>query len=211
MNMHNKIRTLDADLCARVVMLARATDIAPRWRQAEAAAYGLSEEVGELIEAMNRRESGVWVGSPAAGAAQAQAAVEAELGDVCWYVCRVLDLAQLTDQTHALAYLMVPESTPGPVSGVWAGLGPAIEAARGSSTGSPWLMDALAEVQGASKRAARGDAGAADRQARALGALLWRCQCAAGVQDMGPIADALEARLRSRFARGVIVGSGGGR
>jgi NTP pyrophosphatase (non-canonical NTP hydrolase) len=71
----SKIRTLDADLCERVVVLARTTDIAPRWRQAEAAAYGLSEEVGELVEAMNRREAGV---------AQAKDAVEAELGDVCW-------------------------------------------------------------------------------------------------------------------------------
>lgn len=208
MNMSSKIRTLDADLCSRVVTLARATDIAPRWRQAEAAAYGLSEEVGELIEAMNRREAGVWVGSPAAGAAQAQAAVEAELGDVVWYVCRVLDLAQLTDETRALAHLIVPESTLDPASVVCGALGPAIEAARGSSTGSPWLMDALAEVQSASKRAARGDEGAAQRQARALGALLWRCQCAAGVQDMGPIVDALEARLRSRLARGVIAGGG---
>jgi NTP pyrophosphatase (non-canonical NTP hydrolase) len=202
MNMSSKIRTLDADLCERVVVLARATDIAPHWRQAEAAAYGLAEEVGELVEAMNRREAGV---------AQAKDAVEAELGDVCWYICRVFDLAQLTDQTRALAYLMVPESTPGPASAVWAALGPAIEAARGSSTGSPWLMDALAEVQAASKRAARGDAGAAQRQARALGALLWQCQCAAGVSDMAPIVDALEARLRSRLARGVIPGSGGGR
>jgi NTP pyrophosphatase (non-canonical NTP hydrolase) len=201
MNM-SKIRTLDADLCSRVVVLARTTDIAPRWRQAEAAAYGLSEEVGELVEALNRRE---------AGAPQAQAAVEAELGDVCWYVCRVLDLAQLTDQTRALAYLMVPESTPGPASAVWAALGPAIDAARGSSTGSPWLMDALSEVQAASKRAARGDAGAAQRQALALGALLWQCQCAAGVQDMAPIVDALEARLRSRLARGTIQGAGGAR
>ena len=206
MNM-SKIRTLDADLCARVVMLARATDIAPRWRQAEAAAYGLSEEVGELIEAMNRREDA----GGGDARAQAQAAVEAELGDVCWYVCRVLDLAQLTDETRAVAHLIVPESTLDPASVVCASLGPAIEAARGSSTGSPWLMDALVEVQAASKRAARGDAGAADRQARALGALLWRCQCAAGVQDMGPIVDALEARLRSRMARGVIAGAGGAR
>jgi len=206
MNM-SKIRTLDADLCARVVMLARATDIAPRWRQAEAAAYGLSEEVGELIEAMNRREDA----GGGDARAQAQAAVEAELGDVCWYVCRVLDLAQLTDETRAVAHLIVPESTLDPASVVCASLGPAIEAARGSSTGSPWLMDALAEVQAASKRAARGDEGAAQRQARALGALLWRCQCAAGVQDMGPIVDALEARLRSRMARGVIAGAGGAR
>ena len=205
------IRTLDADLCSRVVVLARATDIAPRWRQAEAAAYGLSEEVGELVEAMNRREAGVWVGSQAAGAAQAKDAVEAELGDVCWYVCRVLDLAQLTDQTRALAHLSVPQSTLDPASAVWDALGPAIDAARGSSTGSPWLMDALAEVQARSKRAARGDAGAAQRQALALGALLWQCQCAAGVQDMAPIVDALEARLRSRLARGTIQGSGGGR
>ena len=207
MNMSSKIRTLDADLCARVVMLARATDIAPRWRQAEAAAYGLSEEVGELVEALNRREDA----SGEYARVKAQDAVEREFADVCWYICRAFDLAKLTDQTHALAYLMVPESTPGPVSGAWDALGPAIEAARGSSTGSPWLMDALAEVQAASKRAARGDEGAAQRQARALGALLWRCQCAAGVQDMGPIVDALEARLRSRLARGVIVGSGGGR
>ena len=207
MNMSSKIRTLDADLCARVVMLARTTDIAPRWRQAEAAAYGLSEEVGELVEALNRREDA----GGGEARAQAQAAVEAELGDVCWYVCRAVDLAQLTDETRAVAHLIVPESTLDPASVVCAALGPAIEAARGSSTGSPWLMDALAEVQGASKRAARGDEGAAQRQARALGALLWRCQCAAGVQDMGPIVDALEARLRSRLARGVIVGSGGGR
>jgi NTP pyrophosphatase (non-canonical NTP hydrolase) len=210
MNM-STIRTLDADLCERVAMLARATDIAPRWRQAEAAAYGLSEEVGELVEAMNRREAGVWVGSQAAGVAQAQAAVEAELGDVCWYVCRVLDLAQLTDETRAVAHLIVPQSTLDPASVVWAALGPAIEAARGSSTGSPWLMDALSDVQAASKRAARGDAGAAQRQALALGALLWRCQCAAGVPDMAPIVDALEARLRSRLARGVIAGAGGAR
>jgi len=205
--MSSKIRTLDADLCARVVMLARTTDIAPRWRQAEAAAYGLSEEVGELVEALNRREDA----GGGEARAQAQAAVEAELGDVCWYVCRAVDLAQLTDETRAVAHLIVPESTLDPASVVCAALGPAIEAARGSSTGSPWLMDALAEVQAASKRAARGDEGAAQRQARALGALLWRCQCAAGVQDMGPIVDALEARLRSRLARGVIVGSGGGR
>ena len=205
MNM-STIRTLDADLCSRVVVLARSTDIAPRWRQAEAAAYGLGEEVGELIEALNRRED-------AGGEARvkAQAAVEAELGDVVWYVCRALDLAQLTDQTRALAYLMVPESTPGPASAVWDALGPAIDAARGSSTGSPWLMDALSEVQAASKRAARGDAGAAQRQALALGALLWQCQCAAGVLDMAPIVEALEARLRSRLARGVIAGAGGAR
>jgi NTP pyrophosphatase (non-canonical NTP hydrolase) len=207
MNMSSKIRTLDADLCARVVMLARATDIAPRWRQAEAAAYGLAEEVGELVEALNMREGagGEYV------RVKAQDAVEAELGDVCWYVCRVLDLAQLTDEVRALGYLMVPDAPPWGSPAVWAALGPAIEAARGSSTGSPWLMDALAEVQGASKRAARGDEGAADRQARALGALLWRCQCAAGVQDMGPIVDALEARLWSRLARGTIQGAGGGR
>jgi NTP pyrophosphatase (non-canonical NTP hydrolase) len=206
MNM-STIRTLDADLCSRVVVLARATDIAPRWRQAEAAAYGLAEEVGELVEALNWREDagGEYV------RVKAQAAVEAELGDVCWYVCRVLDLAELADQTRALAYLMVPESTPGPASAVWAALGPAIEAARGSSTGSPWLMDALSDVQAASKRAARGDAGAVQRQARALGALLWQCQCAAGVSDMAPIVDALEARLRSRLARGTIQGAGGAR
>jgi NTP pyrophosphatase (non-canonical NTP hydrolase) len=207
MNM-SKIRTLDADLCARVVTLARATDIAPRWRQAEAAAYGLSEETGELIEALNMRESasGEYV------RVKAQDAVEAELGDVCWYVCRVLDLAKYRDAVQIMAYLtVVPPALADGVEHVWAALGPAIEAARGSSTGSPWLMDALSDVQAASKRAARGDAGAAQRQTQALGALLWRCQCAAGVQDMAPIVDALEARLWSRLARGVIVGSGGGR
>jgi NTP pyrophosphatase (non-canonical NTP hydrolase) len=208
MNMSSKIRTLDADLCERVVVLARATDIAPRWRQAEAAAYGLAEEVGELVEALNWREDagGEYV------RVKAQAAVEAELGDVCWYVCRVLDLAKYCDAVQIMAYLAVvpPLSTDG-AGHVWAALGPAIEAARGSSTGSPWLMDALAEVQTASKRAARGDAGAAQRQALALGALLWQCQCAAGVQDMAPIVDALEARLRSRLARGTIQGAGGGR
>jgi hypothetical protein len=72
-------------------------------------------------------------------------------------------------------------------------------------------MDALSDVQAASKRAARGDAGAVQRQARALGALLWQCQCAAGVSDMAPIVDALEARLRSRLARGTIQGAGGAR
>jgi NTP pyrophosphatase (non-canonical NTP hydrolase) len=208
MNMKT-IRTLDADLCARVVMLARATDIAPRWRQAEATAYGLAEEVGELVEALNRLEDARSRGN---ARVKDQAAVEDEFADVCWYICRAVDLAQLTDQTRALAYLMVPDVMPAEgVEHVWTALGPAIEAARGSSTGSPWLMDALAEVQSASKRAARGDEGAAGRQARALGALLWRCQCAAGVADMGPIVDALEARLRSRLARGTIQGSGGGR
>jgi len=206
MNM-SKIKTLDADLCSRVVVLARATDIAPRWRQAEAAAYGLSEEVGELIEAMNWREDagGEYV------RVKAQAAVEAELGDVCWYICRALDLGGLCSAAWAVDYITGEEPFPGRLQAVWAALGPAIEAARGSSTGSPWLMDALAEVQSASKRAARGDAGAAQRQARALGALLWQCQCAAGVADMAPIVDALEARLRSRLARGVIAGDGGAR
>jgi hypothetical protein len=206
MNM-STIRTLDADLCSRVVVLARATDIAPRWRQAEAAAYGLFEEVGELVEALNRREDA----GGGEARAQAQAAVEDELGDVVWYVCRVLDLGGLASAAWVVDYITGEEPFAGRLPAVWAALGPAIEAARGSSTGSPWLMDALAEVQGASKRAARGDEGAAQRQARALGALLWRCQCAAGVQDMAPIVDALEARLRSRLARGVIVGSGGGR
>ena len=201
MNM-STIRTLDADLCSRVVVLARATDIAPRWRQAEAAAYGLAEEVGELVEAMNRREAGV---------AQAKDAVEAELGDVVWYVCRVLDLGGLASAAWAVDYITGEEPFPGRLPAVWAALGPAIEAARGSSTGSPWLMDALSEVQAASKRAARGDEGAAQRQALALGALLWQGQCAAGAQDMAPIVDALEARLRSRLARGVIPGVGGAR
>ena len=123
----------------------------------------------------------------------------------------MLDLGSLASATWAVDYITEEEPFAGSLSAVWAALGPAIDAARGSSTGSPWLMDALAEVQAASKRAARGDEGAAGRQALALGALLWQCQCAAGVQDMAPIVDALEARLRSRLARGTIQGAGGGR